>query len=1597
MRLSSPPALPPENTPTGLLSSHGGAIALSLAGLAIALLAYIGTDSFYQRQVAKHFDERAVHLTSEIRYRFSLVEQELYGLRAILTAKPDISRHEFGRVVETLNSRAISRSVMGYAVLARVSPEQQADFTREQQATYGDYQIRQIHPHQAPYLYLVKYVEPVAPNLKALGLDIGSEATRREALEQAIDSGNTTITSPITLVQDQTKRAGFLMFMPVYGRDVRDTTSEQKRQSLTALVDAIILTDELLADATAATDHLLDFELFAGKDTLDGSKLFYDADGHISSRRRNDILTKNDFGPRTHLTVQTLRIAGRDFTLSITSTPAFEARHQTFTPLLIALIIALITCVIVVMLSTNTRARRRAESLARTMTSDLERLAVVARSTTNGVVFAASNRRVTWINEGFENITGYTLEDCLGKTPIDLMVCEKTDTHELHRLQQTLEHGQIYKGEVLTRRKNGDTYWALLQVQPLYGQDGSLTGYMGFTTDIDDRKQAEEALRKNRDQFASLVGNIPGVAYRCKNDANWEMLYLSDQIEALCGYPGSDFIGNARRSFASIVHPDDLDMLQRDIDRAIEKRTPWDVEYRLVKADGHICWVRERGVAIFENDVLTFLDGFILDISQQQITAELNRALAHLHLHPDIMNGDLPSASRLLTHKISKMLGVTRASLWKYAEDQQSLICETVIGQETLGIPVGQILRHEDFPTYFTHLREHMHIETDDLANHPATRELAAILRPLGVSSVLHVAITTDAGLTGLICAEHSGPSRQWAPYEVSFMMSLATLAGNVISSARKRDARQALQNNEALLRGLFKLSPIGIALNDMDTGQFLEINDAIVKPSGYSHDEFMKLTYWDLTPREYDGAEAEQIQRLLQEGVYGPYEKEYRRKDGSLYPVRLNGMRITDGAGRKLIWSIVEDISERKASENALKDALKQLEKFFDLSINFMCIATADGRFTRVNHAFTQVLGYSEEELTRVQFLDFIHPEDLEPTLHELSRLRTGSTTLAFRNRYRKRNGDYITLQWYAAAETETGKIYASAVDYTAQQDTLRALIRAKEAAESVSRIKGEFLATMSHEIRTPLNGIIGMLGLLQRNSPTGEQRKRIEVANISAQALLHVLNDILDYSKADAGKLDIEHIDFDLVRLLEETVAPFRFKAEENGVSLSLDTQDLLSRFVTGDPGRLRQVLSNLIGNAVKFTEQGSIRVDCRHTHNADHTLRFVASVRDTGIGIPQDKRESLFEAFTQVDASTTRKFGGTGLGLAISRKLCRLMGGDIEVASTPGDGSCFEFHIAMTAAEMEPTAAGEPATLPHLLLAAPLTLSVISDASADPATVPTWPNDCRLLVVEDNKANQDVILGLLKELHLQADVAQNGLEAIRMLRESSETMPYSLIMMDCLMPEMDGFEASRHIRSGRGGARYQTVPVIAVTANALQGDNERCAAAGMNDMITKPLSPHTLLLTLKRWIPQASGHESSTPSPNLETTLASEMSPMINPVHPAPWDYEAVVASLGGRREMVARLIALCADKMPAQREAIQQAMQASDLATLELTAHSVKGSAAQFKCKTLAQQAERLEAAAHTGDWSAVQAAYPEFDSACTELLGAFKAFLAAPPT
>ncbi|MBA4110491.1 MAG: hypothetical protein C0487_12955 [Leptothrix sp. (in: Bacteria)] len=665
------------------------------------------------------------------------------------------------------------------------------------------------------------------------------------------------------------------------------------------------------------------------------------------------------------------------------------------------------------------------------------------------------------------------------------------------------------------------------------------------------------------------------------------------------------------------------------------------------------------------------------------------------------------------------------------------------------------------------------------------------------------------------------------------------------VAEQRQMVSEASLRQSEQRFRRLIHEAPLPLSLVAQD-GRILEVNARFVQVFGYTQTdvptlaEWWQLAYPDPAYRaEVMAMRQEAVARAVAQGLdVEPLEYRITCKDGEVRTMVVSGIAID---GDLLVTFF--DVTERKAAEEALRQSGELYRHTLDNMIEGCQIIGLDWRYRYINPA-----GAKQNRQPAAPFIGRTmmecHP-GIEATdiFAKLTRSMQERTALHGETEYVFPDGSRgwfqvniqptpegialfsVDITKRRVAEQEFRALNAELETRVAQRTA--ELVEARAAAEDANRAKGTFLANMSHEIRTPMNAIIGLTHLLRRDAHDAKQGERLSQISEAAAHLLQVINDVLDLSKIEAGKLELEHTDFSLAAALAGSCALVSEQARAKGLEVSTCIDGQVPDALHGDPTRLSQALLNLLSNAVKFTERGRVVVSAQLVERGAGQLLVRFSVRDTGIGIAPDSLEHLFKAFVQADTSTTRRFGGTGLGLSITQRLAVMMGGEVGVSSEVGVGSEFWFTARLQD--------GAAVTTPPVL--------ELADAMA---TLRRRCSGQRVLLAEDNEINQVLATELLVSVGLRVDVADNGVQAVDMAQRAD----HDLILMDMQMPEMDGLTAARRIRTL---PKHSATPIIAMTANAFSQDRDACLAAGMNDHLAKPVNLSQLYSTLLRWLPQ------------------------------------------------------------------------------------------------------------------------------------------------
>ena len=892
---------------------------------------------------------------------------------------------------------------------------------------------------------------------------------------------------------------------------------------------------------------------------------------------------------------------------------------------------------------------------------------------------------------------------------------------------------------------------------------------------------------------------------------------------------------------------------------------------------------------------------------------------------------------------------------------------------------------------------------------------------------------------------------------------------------------KQQVQAAQRQLEAIFQSSLVGVMV--LENRIIKKLNRRMADILGYEPEDLLDKgpQQLHLSPENFEEFGREYYWRLA-EKQFVQVEYPLRHRDGHTVWCQFNGKAIDPpDLSKGAVW-VIDDISERRRAQEALRESEERLRTILEAIQTGLVIVDAESHaIIDVNPAACIMIGAPRNRILGHVCHQFICPAEVgKCPVTDL-----GQTVENAERVLRRVDGTELPVLKTVSRINIGGRdcVLDCFVDLAIQKQMEEELRIAKEEAEAAGRAKADFLANMSHEIRTPMNGVVGMTELLLGTTLTEEQREFATTIEKSAEALLTIINDILDFSKIDAGKLELETLEFDLRTTLEDANDLLALRAQDKGLEYACLIEPDLPVLLVGDPGRLRQVITNLAGNAVKFTQEGEIVLSVELLSETEGEVKVRFAVKDTGVGIPQDRLDILFEAFSQADTSISRQYGGTGLGLAISKSLAEMMGGEIGVESEEGKGSTFWFTAAFSkqapdAASATPLADqidvslkdgrillvddnetnrlvvkrqleswaieyaeadageaalaalraalndGKPFTIAlldmqmprmdgetlgrrikedkHLkdvalimmtsvgrrgdakrlkdvgfaaYLTKPVKQSQLLDCLATVAGAAGGATEnkgsapiitrhtlaeskrraIRILLAEDNPTNQAVAIGLLKRIGYQVDAVGNGKDAVKAL----ETLPYDLVLMDVQMPTMDGFEATRLIRSGTVDLRNPNVPIIAMTAHAMRGDREKCLEAGMDDYVSKPIRPAEIAEAVERQLTKGDARQ-----------MKSEAQPS-DALNELPvFDKESLIEKVGDDPELVAVIIETFVTDAGAQIEALEAFLRDGDAQGFAAQAHSLKGAAGNVGAQRvyklsldleMAGKEERLEGA------------------------------------
>jgi PAS domain S-box-containing protein len=1008
-------------------------------------------------------------------------------------------------------------------------------------------------------------------------------------------------------------------------------------------------------------------------------------------------------------------------------------------------------------------------------------LSQIAEDNINAVIIADKEGRITWANKSFTKMTGYAVTEVVGKKPGHFLQGQESDSETIKYLSNQIKNGEPFNAEILNYQKSGKKYWLRIQGQPIKNEKGEVTGFFALEEDITKEKESERRFRKALESIGDNVWEW---------DFQTNAIYFSKSDNQFLGFAINDK-PNSQQLWWSSVYKEDLYLLEESNKKyKTGEAESHSLEYRIVDKDGSIKWVLDRGVVIerdFNGKPLR-IAGTHTDITGiKHIEAELaNRVKQFQSLSENIpgviyefeFKNDGTDGLRYISPAVEKIFGIEPCNFKNYLSyiypDDRAMILEKN-----------------------THSRK--------------------TLEPFYVEARLQV----------------PGKPIKWHSVHSSF--SYETEQGDIVFTGfmlditERKYAEQKLEEQRKFYEDILNNVPADIAVFS-DKHEYLFVN-----PRGIKDTELRK---WIIGKRDEDycnfrnkpltiaDARRKTFNKVVAAKQPSEWEEKNITKDGNEeYVLRRWYPVVDESQNIKLVIGYGIDITERKKFEVALKANEEKYRGIIaNMNLGLMEI-DKQGKIHFANQTLLKMTGLSEQEVIGYNSMNFLDTDSIKEVEQRMTKRANGiSEAYEVQTNIAKRKGWWFvsSAPKYASNGEHVGSIVIC-LDIAKQKHLERELIKSRERAEQLAMTKEMFLANMSHEIRTPMNAIVGMAGQLNKTNLNKEQLYYLDAIRAASDNLLVIINDILDLSKIEAGRLTLENIGFAPREVIGRIMQVMNHKAKEKGLAFVNSFCDSrLSPVLIGDPYRLNQIMLNLVSNAIKFTEKGIVDITCEVLEDTDKHQVIKAAVIDTGIGMDESFVKNLFQKFSQEDESVTRKFGGTGLGMSICKELIDLMKGSIQVKSKKGEGTTISITVSFEK--------GTQANLPQKFA-----------ASADSSLI----NGKVILVADDNKMNRMVASAILKNYGAYIIMASNGKEAVECIQQNQ----LDLVLMDVQMPEMDGLEATSLLR--REG--YHELPIIALTAFAIKGDNEKCLEAGMNDYLSKPFEEMQLVNIVSNWLIQ------------------------------------------------------------------------------------------------------------------------------------------------
>lgn len=1131
--------------------------------------------------------------------------------------------------------------------------------------------------------------------------------------------------------------------------------------------------------------------------------------------------------------------------------------------------------------------------------------ALITEETINGGVITDSKGKTIWVNKAFEKITGYSLEESMGKSPGSLLQGKDTDPETIKYLNEQIKAGKNFDCEILNYHKCGNTYWVKVTGHPIFDEYGNLIQFFALEEDITERKLSAEKIKASEErwQFA-LEGAGEGV---WEYNFQTEQSFFSPQYEKLLGYNKEEmnlFSGD----WQNFVHEDDYHIIL-EYDKAYLEGliSSHKKEYRIRKKDGNYIWVLDRGMLMSKtgDDKPIKIIGTHTDITDLK---EVELSLEQSEKQFRSLSENLPGVVYEYVYPKSGL------PFFKFI----STSVEKIFGVTPDQFNASNTLLHPD-----DRAKLNACIEESGRTNCPFYFEGRLVIPGKGI-------------------IWHSSSSS----FSYKDINGARVFTGIMLDITEKKSAEERLEKQREFYEQVLNKIPSDIAVFDKEH-RYIFLNPVAIKNPelrqwmiGKKDEDYCKYRN---RPIEIMEGRRALFNSVLKAKKLVVYEETLTDPDGNpeyhlrnMYPVLDNNGEVI------MVIGYGVNITDRRNIENQMRINEKRYRDLFNYSQALICTHDQNGIMLSVNPAICASLGYSSEEMVGKSLGDFMHAKDAANLKKDYLDIinNEGNGKGVFRAMSKNGKRLYLLFQNYLVEEKGLAPyIIGFSQDITERVQAEHELLIAKQFSEDVSKAKEIFLANMSHEIRTPMNGILGVGNLLAKTQLGDQQKDYLKLILESANNLLVIVNDVLDIEKIASGRIEFEQIPFLFEDRIRTSIQSFQYKVEEKGLLMVYHSSLEEDLVLVGDPFRLSQIFNNLLNNAIKFTKEGKIKVEISVVQKEGDKINIRFSITDTGIGIDEERLDNVFEPFVQASTDTTRKFGGTGLGLSICKDLVELQGGQISVKSVLNQGTTFDFQL-------------------------PFTIGTKDMLNKEDLAPEDYGNlGCKhILVAEDVELNQFIVRQILETWGMIVTVANNGKEAVEMVSKEQ----FDLILMDIQMPEIDGIEATQIIRKV-ADSKISQIPIIALTANALKGDNVRYLQAGMNDYITKPYTEAKLYSVVSKYLkpdPESNSNKPTNPNHRSRDSkpkrlFIEESGENLTAVEEKLYDLSLVELIGKGNPGFIQKMVSLFLEQVPHDLEKMNEYAANNEWEYISKLAHKMKPSIEGMGINSLKEPIREIE--------------------------------------